>query len=93
MNRSLSQNIYFGNIKKEISLINTPVSQEIEEKIKSLYQGCYKDQFRGRDLPSFQVDLFLVNPLTCSNICAARKFEYAGLQNGAECWCGAQFGK
>ena len=56
-----------------------------------VYQGCFADAINSRDLPSL-MDMFSVSPHRCAHECAARDFAYAGLQDGAECWCGATFG-
>lgn len=59
--------------------------------LTSQYVGCYEDK-SPRQLPHFlrdQSDL-LMTPTSCLSSCAHLGYEYAGIQNGMECWCGDQ---
>ena len=55
------------------------------------FQGCFADTNSARDLPKL-VSMFSVTPRRCAHACATLGFAYAGMQDGAECWCGATFG-
>jgi len=54
--------------------------------------GCYADLPSQRDLPEL-LPMFSVDPQRCAYACADRGFKYAGLQDGAECWCGTEYGR
>jgi hypothetical protein len=60
------------------------------------YIGCYNDKFSAseRDLVG---SLFLeenrITPEFCEKKCSIAHFKYFGLQYGAECWCGNDYGK
>ncbi|CAH1786133.1 unnamed protein product, partial [Owenia fusiformis] len=60
-------------------------------KITSLTLGCYKDT-RDRDLPLFHSygDMTLEK---CLKGCHEEGYVYAGIQIGAQCWCGNSYGK
>ena len=56
-----------------------------------VYEGCFGDNLNARDLPTL-TNLFSVDPRRCAHACYMRGTKYAGLQDGAECWCGDRIG-
>ena len=55
------------------------------------YLGCFQDSFQNRILQngSVKVNLKLTNsPEECARYCYERKFPFAGVQFGRECFCG-----
>lgn len=59
---------------------------------QGLYFGCYSDNAKFRDL-SYKISSFPVSRNDCANLCSTKKYIYAGLQAGGQCWCGNNFGK
>jgi len=57
------------------------------------YQGCYNDNGNSRDLPFAGPQLANQTIELCQTFCKSKAYQYAGLQNGNECWCGNSFGK
>jgi len=56
------------------------------------YKGCYKDNTQ-RDLPFGGPQSNSMTVETCQASCKQNNYQYAGLQNGEECWCGNSYGK
>jgi hypothetical protein len=52
-------------------------------------QGCYSDSASARTLTTRVSLPGLVRVSDCTNACAAQGFQYAGLEFGQECYCGA----
>lgn len=52
---------------------------------------CYRDNEPLNPLFSFQWDEPLATYETCTAFCTANNFQYAGLKNGGDCYCGATF--
>merc|ERR1711998_201994 len=69
-----------GGDKKEEPSKGGPVEE---------YQGCFMDK-GNRDLPK---NIRESNPKKCFQKAREQGFQYAGLQNGGECWAGNAFGK
>ncbi|KAG5459959.1 MAG: WSC domain-containing protein [Olpidium bornovanus] len=53
------------------------------------YMGCYPDSFNNRDLPEF-FPAFTTSPAKCIATCRSHGHNFAGLQDGGECWCGSE---
>lgn len=60
-------------------------------KVATTALGCYKDADE-RDLPEMLGE-HSMSVAKCAALCAAKRFAYAGLQNGNQCWCGNSYGK
>ena len=57
------------------------------------YVGCFLDNTRARDLPYRAVGLSQVTVSSCLTWCEQQYYQYAGLQAGSQCWCGAGYGR
>ena len=57
------------------------------------YVGCFLDNTRARDLPYRAGGLSQVTVRSCLERCEAQYYQYAGLQAGSQCWCGATYGR
>jgi len=53
--------------------------------------GCFKDEYKDRDLPYYRGQDQQNTPEACSEKCSG--FNYFGLQYSLECWCGDSYGK
>nr|BAJ93836.1 predicted protein [Hordeum vulgare subsp. vulgare] len=56
------------------------------------YMGCYFDS-SDRDLPIYYGESTTRTPANCIAGCKSLNYQYAGLQNYKECWCGNSFGR
>ncbi len=56
-----------------------------------LFLGCFADSVH-RDLPTYAYGSPANTAAGCVTACAYRKFQYAGTQNGSQCFCGNAFG-
>ena len=58
------------------------------------FKGCFKDQVENPDLP-FQISDLNAgkSTKTCIDFCKSNFFRFAGLQDGADCFCGNSFGR
>jgi len=56
---------------------------------KATYAGCYVDA-STRDLPVYKGHDNYRTRQSCMNTCAASGYDYAGLQNGGQCFCGSE---
>jgi len=62
--------------------------------VQSCYIGCYADNSTSRDLKSRStVSYSIMTVEYCINYCSSYNYKYAGLQNGAGCYCGDSYGK
>ena len=52
--------------------------------------GCFQDK-SDRDLKHMAAKA--QTPASCVALCRSKGYQYAGVQNGDQCWCGATFGK
>ena len=62
------------------------------------YIGCFKDKgnpfgLENRDLNGYYVNKSGMKIKDCINICKAKNFKYAGLENSTQCFCGNSYGK
>jgi hypothetical protein len=57
----------------------------------SAYLGCFRDQSE-RDLPILVASENHMTPMHCVNACQAKNFNFAGVQYGRYCFCGASYG-
>ncbi|XP_074644181.1 uncharacterized protein LOC141901023 isoform X2 [Tubulanus polymorphus] len=57
-------------------------------------QGCYEDDVRGSHMFPYKASIKngTLTPIVCRKACRDLNFNYAGLQAGNECWCGAVIG-
>jgi len=53
--------------------------------------GCFKDEYKDRDMPYYRGQDQANTPELCSEKCSG--FNYFGLQYALECWCGDTYGK
>ncbi len=57
------------------------------------YINCYSDRSL-RDLDGIYIDNYPFNtPAVCAQNCSQLYFQYAGVQNSYQCWCGDSFNK
>ena len=66
----------------------TDEMSEAEEASGASYVGCFEDK-SSRTLPEFLLkSKTSLTPEECFQETREKKFKYAGLQNGNECWAG-----
>ena len=72
-----------------------PVDVECQEFVTGShnYVGCFLDNPRARDLPYRAVGLREVGVSSCLAWCEQEYYQYAGIQAGSQCWCGASYGR
>ena len=56
------------------------------------YVGCYKDNGTNRDLPFMAYTNGNNTIEGCVTSCADYDYQYAGAQNGTQCFCGDRYG-
>lgn len=61
------------------------------------YLGCFADgggrgDTKARDLDGFRTADSAMTPARCVDICTRRRFEFAGVQYGKQCFCGDRHG-
>ncbi len=57
----------------------------------SLYIGCFADSMT-RDLSDSEYNSQMNTPELCINTCGKAGYDFAGVQNGSECYCGDAYG-
>lgn len=55
--------------------------------------GCYTDSTSSRGLTVSVTVSGGVTPASCRDACSAKGYSIAGVEYGAECWCGSSLGK
>eukprot|EP01059_Diplonema_ambulator_P020923 TRINITY_DN3487_c0_g6_i1.p1 TRINITY_DN3487_c0_g6~~TRINITY_DN3487_c0_g6_i1.p1 ORF type:complete len:623 (+),score=125.28 TRINITY_DN3487_c0_g6_i1:151-2019(+) len=53
------------------------------------FVGCFEDSESSRQLSYLAYHSTTLSYQECIDICRHNQYEYAGLQNGNECWCGS----
>eukprot|EP00918_Siedleckia_nematoides_P091069 GHVU01200114.1.p1 GENE.GHVU01200114.1~~GHVU01200114.1.p1 ORF type:complete len:867 (+),score=52.69 GHVU01200114.1:992-3592(+) len=64
-------------------------AMESDEKLGGHHIGCYQDSTSARMMPKSQsTESTGADPKGCISACTASKFQFAGITNKNECWCG-----
>jgi hypothetical protein len=81
-----------GNYSPYMNLVDS--MSFVEDGIELGALGCYRDTFE-RDLPHLipHYTPNTLSPRKCLNSCLHLGYEFAGLQNGQECFCGSSYGR
>ncbi|NXD14768.1 WSCD1 protein, partial [Nothocercus nigrocapillus] len=78
----------FSNEEQPAHMKGSPVTEHAAES-KGTYMGCFSDDSRERTLKgAVFYDLRKMTVSHCQEACAERAYAYAGLEYGAECYCG-----
>ncbi|TFK12875.1 RING finger protein B [Platysternon megacephalum] len=78
----------FINEQEPIQAMGSKVMQHTDEN-KGTYVGCFSDDSREKTLKgAVFYDLRKMTVSHCQEACAERAYTYAGLEYGAECYCG-----
>jgi len=80
-------NLQAGNVYPASLQSSCPM--KVDASSGGIALGCYQDSFSARLLQGHVAKLRSSNsPTVCSELCAKTGFAYAGVQYGAECFCG-----
>ena len=81
------------NVLNLIHLSDTTLSWSTGVSWKAEYSGCFKDYLKKRVLKSAFVKLAKNSVSRCINYCVEKSYNYAGMENGNECYCAKKIPK
>nr|XP_020668131.1 WSC domain-containing protein 1 isoform X1 [Pogona vitticeps]XP_020668132.1 WSC domain-containing protein 1 isoform X1 [Pogona vitticeps] len=79
----------FVNEQEPMQSAGAKVARHLTSENKGTYLGCFSDDSRERTMKgAVFYDLRKMTISHCQEACAERAYTYAGLESGAECYCG-----